>query len=59
MTTKHTIRIVTKGSEAFDIIVTDEGLEDTIAHATDLYYKGHAETFWVDGVEFEEPLPEM
>jgi hypothetical protein len=59
MTTKHIVRIVTKGSEAFDIIVTAEGLAETIEHATDLYYKGHAETFWVDGVEFEEPLPEM
>ena len=59
MTTNTIIRIATKGSEAFDIILTAEQVENTLEWATDQYYKGGIETFWVNGVEFEEPLPEM
>lgn len=59
MTTNTIIHILTKGSEGFDIVLRPDQVEATIEWATDQYYKGGIETFWVDGVEFEEPLPEL
>lgn len=53
--TQNIVRILTNGSEAFDIIVTPEQMAETIAYAENLYYKSKIETFWVNGVQFEEP----
>ena len=53
--TQNIVRILTNGSEAFDIIVTPEQLAETVAYAENLYYKSKIETFWVNGVQFEEP----
>jgi len=47
------IRVVTKGSEAFDICLSrPDQVDSTILWATDQYYKGGVETFWVNGIEF-------
>lgn len=53
--TQNIVRILTNGSEAFDIIATPEQMAETIAYAENLYYKSKIETFWVNGVQFEEP----
>jgi hypothetical protein len=57
--TQEIIKVLTNSGEGYEIVLTAEQVEDTIEWATDQYYKGGIETFWVNGVEFEEPLPEM
>ena len=57
--TQEIIKVLTNSGEGYEIVLTAEQVASTIEWATDQYYKGRIETFWVNGVEFEEPLPEM
>ena len=50
------LRILPVNGEPYDIELSrPEQMASTIEWATDQYFKGRIETFWLNGVEFEEP----
>lgn len=53
--TQNIITILTNSGEAYEIKLTPEQLPETLAWATDQYYKSGIEAFWVNGEKFEEP----
>lgn len=48
------VRILTNDSDAYDIKLAPEQVQGVLEWATDQYYKGRIETFWVNGEEFQE-----